>query len=229
MTPGLLGDALRAFEDEAMAFAQGLAGLPAQAWGCRTRCVPWSVADVVGHVITVLARVPDMIAEPAPDRSDTTATGYYRADHRFSENANADRIRTAHRRAAGSDGTSLVHDLAVMARTVIASSRQEPIGRIVRTRHGDAILLSDFLTTRVVELAVHGLDVTDALGREPWLTVAAAEHLQQLMFGPAWRTATARLGWDPVTLLRRTTGRDSAASEDSAELARLGFRSWTLG
>ena len=220
---------LVAVRDEAAAFAQVLAGLSAPDWDRPTRCDPWRVRDVVGHVITVLARVPAMVAAPPPERADTTATSYYRADQRFSEEANADRVLTARRRAAAGEVGALADDLAATARTVIAAGRQAPEGRIVRTRHGDAILLEDFLTTRVVELAVHGLDVADALGRPPWLTATAAQCLQRLLFGPGWQTAVATLGWPPETLLRRTTGRGPVTVDESAALAELGLRPLTVG
>ena len=57
---------------------------------------------------------------------------------------------------------------------MVTICRHERAGRIVQTRHGDAMLLTDFLTTRVVELAVHGLDVADVLEQQPWLTAPAA-------------------------------------------------------
>jgi hypothetical protein len=44
----------------------------------------------------------------------------------------------------------------------------------VRTRHGDVMLLTEFMRTRVLELAVHGLDLATGLGRDPWLTGAGA-------------------------------------------------------
>jgi uncharacterized protein (TIGR03083 family) len=218
-----------AFRAEASALTGVLAGLPPPAWTRPTRCTPWLVRDVVGHVIIVLARVPDMIASPAPDRADTTAVGYYRADHRFSNTPNAERVHTAQRRAGGPDHGSLVRDLAEAVQSVITACERQPVDRVVRTRHGDAMLLSEFLTTRVVELAVHGLDVADALGRRPWLTTASAELLQRLTFGERWRTAVAELGWDPVTLLRRTTGRAPVTTSQSAELERQRPRLLTLG
>lgn len=229
MMPDIAGGTLEAFREESGALVGVLARLPTSAWGRRTRCDPWQVRDVVAHVLTVLARVPDMIASPAPARPDTTTTGYYRADHRFSDSANADRIRTSQQRAAVRDATSLVQDLTVTAQSVIAHCRQEPIGRVVETRHGDAMLLSAFLSTRIVELAVHGLDIADAAGRHPWLTTAAAEHLQRLLFGPDWHTSVAALGWDPVTLLRKTTGRGPVTAKEEAELRRRGLRRLTLG
>ena len=227
--PDIAGATEEAFREESGALLGALARLPGPAWDRRTRCDPWRVRDVVAHVTTVLARVPAMIASPAPARPDTTATGYYRADHRFSDTANADRVRTSQQRAAVRDAPALVRDLSVTAESVITQCRREPIGRIVATRHGDAMLLSEFLSTRVVELAVHGLDVADAAGLPPWLTTAAAEHLQRLLFGPDWRTSVAGLGWDPVTLVRKTTGRGPLAAREDAELRRRGLRRLTLG
>jgi uncharacterized protein (TIGR03083 family) len=221
--------ALGAFRDEAGAFITALGGLDAQAWQRPTRCVPWQVRSVVGHVIIALARVPEMVHALTPDRPDTTATSYYRADDRFSNTANADRVQAAHDRAAGADATALVRDLADMVQTVITSCLQEPADRLIRSPHQDAMLLSDFLTTRVVELAVHGLDIADAVGREPWLTTSAAEQLQRLLFGQGWRTAVATLNWDSVTLLRKTSGRADVTANESTELTRLGLRALTLG
>ncbi|MBF9131185.1 maleylpyruvate isomerase N-terminal domain-containing protein [Plantactinospora sp. S1510] len=221
--------ALIAFRAEAEVFIGALDELAPSAWERATRCAPWRVRDVVGHVITVLARVPDMIAAPEPRQADTTATGYYRPDHRFSDTANTSRVETARGRAAGLDGAAIVQDLAETATTVVTICRQQGAGRIVQTRHGDAMLLTDFLSTRVVELAVHGLDVADALEQQPWLTAPAAHHLQQLLFGADWRPAVSTLGWDPVTLLRKTSGRAPVTPDEAADLARLGLRALALG
>jgi uncharacterized protein (TIGR03083 family) len=215
--------------DEAAAFTEALGNLPGPAWSCPTRCDPWSVRDVVGHVITVLARVPDMVLAPAPERPDTTAITYYRADERFSEAGNAARVETARRRANLSDTDALVHDLADISQQIVAVCGPQPSDRVVRTRHGDAMLLSDFLATRVFETAVHGLDVADALDRPPWLTDAAAEHLQQALFGSTWRESVATLGWDPAVLLRAATGRAQVTGEESALLADLGMRRLAVG
>ncbi|MFF5294302.1 maleylpyruvate isomerase N-terminal domain-containing protein [Paractinoplanes globisporus] len=218
---------LAALEAETGALITAVAGLTPAEWELPTRCTPWPVRDLVGHVITALSRVPAMVAAPTPERADTTATAYYRPDHRFSDAANADRVDTAHGRAATSGG--LTADLKAAAQAALAAARHESPDRLVRTRHDDAMLLSDFLTTRVVEVAVHGLDVADALNRPAWLTTPAAEHLQELLFGPQWRHAVAGLGWDPVTLLRRTTGRAPVSDAEAAALARAGLRPLTLG
>ena len=83
------------------------------------------------------------------------------------------------------------------------------------------MLLSDFLTTRVVELALHGLDIADAAGRPQWLAPAATTHLLDLLYASP---ATSR--WDRPTLLRMATDR---APADPDTLQALGLRGLTFG
>ena len=68
---------------------------------------------------------------------------------------------------------------------------------------------NSFLLTRVVEVAVHGLDLADALGREPWLTSQAADLVQGLLLGPDGATALEKLGWGQLHFLRKATGRET--------------------
>ena len=55
----------------------------------------------------------------------------------------------------------------------------------MQTRHGDPMLLAEFLRTRVLELAVHGLDLAAALDREPWMTAPAAGVTEDLLLPSA--------------------------------------------
>jgi uncharacterized protein (TIGR03083 family) len=198
-----------------------VAGLPPDRWSRPTRCDPWDVRELLAHVRIAVGRVTAMLAAPAPPAATVSAAGavsaadYYRPDARFSPATNADRVATA-RSAVGGD------ELAAFAATVsevVAACRAEPPGRVVRTRHGDPMLLDDFLTTRVVEVAVHGFDLADGAGVPTWLTPAAAGALQDLLLGPGRRAP------DPAHFLRAATGRAS----DPALLARLSPRLLALG
>jgi hypothetical protein len=60
----------------------------------------------------------------------------------------------------------LANDFAATWQRVDQLCRAEPEDRVVRAGHGDAMLLSQFLVTRVVEVAVHGLDLAEALEHE---------------------------------------------------------------
>lgn len=204
-----------AFRAEAHALAAALAGLSPDDWDQPTRCEPWTVRDVVGHLVTALGRLPHMLTQDEPDHPDTDATGYYRPDARFSLDANTDRIHTAQTEGSEDD---LVAAFTAAAYAVDDAYRAVTPARRVRTRHGDAMLLSAFLTTRTVEVAVHGLDITDALAQPPCLTPAGAAHLPQALLGPEWH----RLGWDPVTLLRKVSGRTQVFPEEADRMAQLG-------
>jgi len=176
-----------------------VAGLPDGQWPAATRCAPWTVRELLAHVRVAVGRVTAMLAAPAPPVATVTARDYYRPDARFSPATNADRIATA-RSAAGGDERAA---FAATVAEVVHACRREPPGRVVRTRHGDPMLLDDFLVTRVFEVAVHGLDLADAAGVPPWLTPAAAGTLQDLLLGPGQRHA------DPLPYLREATGRGS--------------------
>ena len=208
-----------AFESEATALTAALASLTDAAWSRPTRCSPWDVRDLLAHVHVAVARVPGMLVAEPPDRAEVSAVDYYRPDARFSDATNAARIATAQAEAAARPGPQVLAGFTEMWQRVAALCRQEPPNRLVRTRHGDAMLLGDFLTTRVVEMAVHGLDLADALAVPAWLTEQAARVLQELLLGPA-RTAP-----DPEHFLRAATGR----ADDPDLLARLKPRRLALG
>jgi hypothetical protein len=87
------------------------------------------------------------------------------------------------------------------------------------------MLLTEFLRTRVLELAVHGLDLAAGLGREPWLTAAAARVVEDLIL-PAGSAAVllAESGWDQVTLIAAATGRRPLTPAEAALAGRHGIR-----
>jgi hypothetical protein len=111
-------------------------------------------------------------------------------------------------------------------RAADAAVAAAPPGRLVRTRHGDAMALTEFLRTRVVEVAVHGLDLAEALDRRPWLTPTAAAVVADLVAG---RPVPADLGWDALTLVRKATGRVPLTGAERAVLDRTGFRWLSFG
>ncbi len=221
---------LEAFRLEAGELSRAVAGLSEAEWDRPTRCEPWSVRDLVGHVRVGIAWLPRMLDGPAPDRAEVGAAEYYRPDDRFSPRTNAARIGLAQDHAAGhASGAALAEDFAATWQQVDQMCRAEAEDRVVRTRHGDAMLLSEFLLTRVVEAAVHGLDLADALGREPWLTTEAGAAVLELLLGPGRLDGARELGWDVPTLLAKVTGRAALDATETAQVEQLGMRWITLG
>ncbi|MGW0703043.1 maleylpyruvate isomerase N-terminal domain-containing protein [Streptomyces sp. NPDC002867] len=204
-----------------------MSGVSQAEWSLPTRCAPWTVRELLAHVI---AWLPGMLAAPAPIHAEVSAVEYYRPDERFAPETNAARIALAQDHAAEKlTGAALAQAFDATWQEVDRLCRVVPDGRVVRTRHGDPMLLSEFLLTRVVEVAVHGLDLADALRREPWTTPQAADVVQDLLLGQDSAAAVEKLGWSQLRFLRKATGRDPITREEAAEVDRLGTRWLTLG
>jgi uncharacterized protein (TIGR03083 family) len=199
-----------AFGAEGQQLSRVLAGLDDAAFARPTGCAPWTVAQLVYHVRMTMGRLPGMLAAAEPAGPDVvSAAGYYRADRRFSTAANADRIQSAQRGAAALAGAAdRAGDFELARRQAALTLADAPPGRVVRTRHGDRMLLTEFLRTRVLELTVHGLDLAAALDREPWLTIQAADVTEDLLLpAAAAGRLRAETGWDRAGLIARLTGR----------------------
>jgi uncharacterized protein (TIGR03083 family) len=224
---------MEAFRLEAEQLTQAVVGLSEATWDLPTRCEPWRVRDLLAHVRIVIAWLPSMLTAPSPDGEEVDARAYYRPDTRFAPAANATRIGLAQDHAAVHPrGHTLAEGFATTWREVDLLCRAEPAARVVRSRHGDAMLLSEFMLTRVVELAVHGLDVADALGLEPWLTPEAADAVQELLLGSPEQAGHPRLdrvGWDQARFLRKATGREPIDDAEAAALSSLGIHWLALG
>ncbi|WP_189274112.1 maleylpyruvate isomerase N-terminal domain-containing protein [Kitasatospora griseola] len=218
----------QAFRAEAGALGAALAGLGAGEWARPTRCEPWTVVELLAHVRVAVGRVEAMLAGPEPERAEVTAVGYYRPDERFDAATNRARIALARDTADGD-----TDPVAAFERTwqgVAARFEGEAEARVVRTRHSDPMLLTEFMITRVVESAVHGLDLADALDRPAWLTDEASEVLEELLLTDVdGASVRAALGWDRATLLRKATGRAELDAVERAEVARAGITWLTLG
>ncbi|MFG1809581.1 maleylpyruvate isomerase N-terminal domain-containing protein [Streptomyces sp. NPDC049040] len=103
--PGLdQGRVLEAFRLEAGELSGAVTGLSASGWDRPTRCAPWSVRELPGHVRVVIAWLPQMPDAPAPDKAEVSAAEYHRPDGRFSPGTNAARIDLARDQAAGHAG-----------------------------------------------------------------------------------------------------------------------------
>ncbi|MEV6104975.1 maleylpyruvate isomerase family mycothiol-dependent enzyme [Streptomyces sp. NPDC051940] len=219
---------LGAFDAEGLRLAEEMAAVGGDGWARPTRCEPWTVAELLAHVRMTAGRLPGMLAErPAPAHAEVTARGYYRPDERFSAGTNAVRVESAQELAARDTG----HAEAFTAtwREAAGLCAAEPESRVVRTRHGDPMLLTDFLVTRVVELAVHGLDLADALGRRPWTTEPAADVVEELLLGAPAPQGLPALGWDRSVFLCKATGRAAVTGEEKERLAELEVHWLTLG
>ncbi len=224
---------ISAISSEVGVLKRVLLGLSEEEAALPTRCVPWDVAALAAHTAGALHRVLVMLDADTPEgAASVSAAGYYAPDVRFSPEVNAERVGSALEAAArgadaGEPGRVLGASWAELAVRVAA----EPVDRVVVTRHGDPMLLTDFLVTRVVELGVHGLDLADALGRDPWLTDEALAVVVRLLFGGCDGGVVERVlpgalsdRAGGVAAVRAVTGRSgSDAGRDALEAAGVRF------
>lgn len=216
-----------AFHAECGRLEEVLRGLTEADLDRPTPCPPWVVRDLLAHVRTGAGRLVDMLAAPAPERAEVDAAGYF-GTAKFNPEVDRDRIDSARREARGPAGVpEVAEDFARAWRAADTAVAAQPPGRLVHTRHGDAMTLTEFLRTRVVEVGVHGLDLADALDRRPWLTPKAAEVVAVLVSG-GWSMPDG-LGWDAVTLVRKATGRSPLTDRERAVVAESGFRWLSFG
>jgi uncharacterized protein (TIGR03083 family) len=225
------GPAVDAFRAEAEQLSAVIFGTDDAALDRPSPCAPWTARELLCHMRIGVGRMATMLAEPEPAPGPLTdAPGYYRPDQRFSAAVNDDRIATAQRaaREAG-PAPALARDVDQAWRDAWALMCGAPQERLVRTRHGDRMLLTEFLRTRVLELAVHGLDLAAGLDRPPWLTGAAAAVVEELLLPAGSARLREEAGWDQPTLIAMATGRLPFKPMDRALMERHGLRWLALG
>jgi uncharacterized protein (TIGR03083 family) len=193
-----------------------------------TCCPPWTVRDELAHTAVAVSRTLEMLADEAPTDLPISAAGYFTADRRFEPAVDAARVDSAHEFAAARSAGELIDWFEEQWRAVAAAVAAVPGDRLVMTRHGDSMRLTDFQVTRVFELAVHGLDLADGLGVPPWLTAEAADVVDGLLFGVLAAQAREVLGVDRAGLIRRVTGRIQLTGTERATLNHLGITWLTL-
>ncbi|HXW47606.1 MAG TPA: maleylpyruvate isomerase N-terminal domain-containing protein [Streptosporangiaceae bacterium] len=227
--------ASEAFRAEAAALGAVAAGLAEPDLRRPSPCPPWTIADLLCHVVIASGRVDQAVqaaAGASPAAPLATAAGYYRPDARFSAAVNADRIDVATALADRLRTPEAIHaQLIAACQHNLAILEAAPRDQRARTRHGDLMLLTDFAVTRVLELGVHGLDLAVGLDRQPWLTGEAAGVLERLLLpdGTDAAALAARLGCDRAGLIARLTGRVPLSAADQATLASAGVHPLALG
>ena len=214
-------DVSAAFDAEAAALLTVVSGLTDADLAEPSPCAPWTVGELACHVLIGASRIGPAMAEPerADDTLITTAE-YYRRDQRFSAATNADRIETARALARQLSGPgAIAAELGRRCRESAELLAAAPPGRTVITRHGDRMLLIDFARTRVVELALHGLDLAQGLSRQPWLTSEATDVLEELLLPAGSSSKLCRaLACNRAGLIARLTGRASLSRAEQQVL-----------
>jgi hypothetical protein len=217
-------DVLEAFRDEAEALDSVVEKLHADDFRRPTNCPPWDVKELIVHIAVVLpprplqaadVSTPDL-AEPAdyyrlpdrarPDYHGGIADRAVDAATEVPDGAASGRLLTERWRAAWNDWSQ--RDLAGLVTLPVGTSR-----------------LGDYIVTRVISHAAHGLDLALSLGAEPWTTDRALAVMRPVFLSLAGAEPPPH--WSDHALFARATGRRALDREDRAALGASAER-WPL-
>lgn len=199
------GALLETLDEETRRSIDVVRELPDEAFAVPTRCPPWDVRVLVGHMVRDLDRVLTYLADPAPEAADTDLVAYWRS---YDPQAEGPRITASSIETADRYGTpaELVEGFDSTLRRCLEEAGREDPARVLGTRL-TSIRLDEFLKTRILEIGVHGLDLAAALNRRPWLTPAAASVVLSILIGLFGGDPAPALGWSDLTFIETATGR----------------------
>ena len=199
-------------------------GLTAEDFARPTNCPPWNLQELVVHIadsITVGALPPSapvgVLAREAAD--------YYRRPERDTEayrQGNVDRT-CAHARAVLAY-TTPGQWLEQSADATVTALSAADLDRVVLIKGVGPMRLADWVRTRVISVAAHGLDVALSLGSPPWTTPAALHAVHPVLVSLLGALPPVPLAWDELALLQTGTGRRPLTSAERRHLGPLAGR-----
>ena len=185
-----------AYERGAEDFLDAVRSVPDDGWG-RPALGAWTVRELVAHTLRAFTTVEAYLgAEPSVDRPLADAAEYYRV---VLADPGIHSAVLARGRDAGRDLTDPVGMSETVVQRVLGLVAGAADDDVVQTFAGQ-ITLAEYLATRVVEVAVHTLDLQRALGQRPHLHPDTSEVVLQLLteLGPAEPMILALTGRAPL-------------------------------
>jgi uncharacterized protein (TIGR03083 family) len=220
---GSYEEALDVLEAECARASDALEGLPEAVYGGPTRCPPWNVKGLVGHLWRDIDRIISYAGGPGSGpaaRAETDAVSYWRSydpvveapliSQRSSEVA--DRFAT---------GVDLARSFARHWPECIAAARAMKPGDVIRTRL-TWIRIDEFVGTRVVEATVHGLDLAEAAEMRPWPTAGGLAITRAILLALLGGPPPASLAGDDIACIETATGRRPLEPAAREELGAAG-------
>jgi uncharacterized protein (TIGR03083 family) len=150
------------YASAAHAFAGLVRAIPESAWE-GPGLGDWDLRALVGHMSRSLVTVSSYLKSPASREDVTSPADYYAQIRDYASSAGAEAIVERGRQAGRDLGDDPVATIDAMVAQVLdeLAGVDDPLIEVIG---GLGIRLSNYLPTRVFELAVHGLDVASATG-----------------------------------------------------------------
>jgi uncharacterized protein (TIGR03083 family) len=207
---------LDVLEGECRLACEAVVDLSEERFRTPTRCPPWDVKALLAHLWRDLDRMSAGLAAHAPRTTTCDAVSYFRTYDPIEEGPKIT-ARTHEVAERFATGRALALSFDGYWRSCAEAAREEDPRRLIRTRIA-SIRLDEFVKTRVLELAVHGLDLAEALDEPMWLTQGGAAVTRTILDGLLGGPPPTRLAWNDVTYIETGTGRRPLAHEEAAIL-----------
>lgn len=212
-------DALTALTRECQALSAVLRELNPEDFSRATNCPPWDLQELVVHIADSI-RVGDETLPPAEPHAELRSPAdYYRRPERDTpayRQGNVDRTQRLAQRVLGE--TSAVDWFDEVSRHTVSTLSRQDLDQVVLIPRRGAMRLSEWVVTRVVSVAAHGLDVAMTLGRAPWTTSPALQAVRPVFVALLGAQPPETLGWDDQAFLATATGRRALTDHERALL-----------
>ena len=196
-------------------------GLPEEDFARPTRLPAWNVKELLAHLYRDVNRINVGLDQTAPPEPDRDSVSYWRSyDPTIDSSDIADRAKEL--AASYGSGQELVSAWDEMWRRALGRAGTADRDRVVVT-WGPALILDEFLRTRVLELTVHRMDLNAALGLPPDPTEGGVEITTEILLGLLDAPAQD-VPLDGLALIEPGTGRRPLTDEERTSLGDLADR-----
>jgi uncharacterized protein (TIGR03083 family) len=217
---------LTALEDESRTLSAVLRQASPEDFNRLTNCPPWNLGELVVHIaMSIHLGADDDLPAATPGLGVLSAADYYRRPERHTaayRQANIDRTR---QEASGLLATtSPAPWFDEVYQDTVTRLRRLDLSRLVQIPSCGPMKLADWVVTRVISVAAHGLDVALTLGIKPWTCRPALDVTRPVLVSLLGTGPPAQLAWDDRTLLAAGTGRRPLTQHERTVLGSLQHR-----
>ena len=169
---------------------------------------PWTVLELAAHMDIFMAITLGLMAEPQQAPPAIDGASFCIASSDGSQGSMLHQYMADH--AKGPTPGTIFETVSGTFKSALEGARNNAPDTIGPAFYG-LIRLDEFMATRCVEAVVHGLDLTDALGRPPLsmpkAVPIAAEMLEDVLARTKVAGRPADLADDDLAFIRATSGR----------------------
>jgi uncharacterized protein (TIGR03083 family) len=214
---------VEALHGECELVSQLALGLLEEDFAKPTRLPAWSVKELLGHMTHGIERIGVYLDAPAPPAADADSVTYWtRYDPVTDSSAVADRGKAVAAKHGSGQQLAAAWD-ETWRRNVGRAGTEDP-SRLVQVVWGPALTLEEYLKTRVLETAVHRMDMENALGLKGWGTDDAISIVDEILVGLLEDEPPTELEWDAVDFIDTGTGRRELTDQEREILGELADR-----